>query len=217
MLHPIHLVLDLDCWVGPSAQGRILRGARSVLKDWPGSVLTLVAGKSAIRREPCPVTTGICEHLVTEAGRRLYHRGPTGLWSADAEYPDWHDYHHRIEKFRSAAPGQVAARDLPCLGIALDFLEIFHDTPRPLLVIGDPGRDATVLRMAELAVPANLEDCALAEASVLDFYGLRTCPKPFARLLRLVFRPPAGRQPSDRIHRPIRRAMAGFVLSGGVR
>ncbi len=217
MLHPIHVVLDLDCWAGPSTRGRILRGVRSVLRDWSGSVLTLITHRSPPSGYTVPAATRFSEHLITGSGSQLFHHGLTGLWNADTEYPDWHDYHLGKEKSRSAAQEQSERGDLPGLGIALDFLEIFHDTPRPLLVIGDPGRDATVLRRAELALPANVLDWAQAEAKVLNLYGLRSCPTHFARLLSLVYRPPAGRQPSGRTHRPRRRATTGFVPVGGVR
>ena len=87
----LHLVSDLDgTWIPAPDRIRGLRRLEAFLAAQPGIILTFATGRSlGSALAALEGLSRLPEHLVTDVGAALHHRGPDGSWREDAAYARW--------------------------------------------------------------------------------------------------------------------------------
>ena len=200
----LHVVANLDRTIlRAHSPARRLRAVKAHLDACPGFVLTLFTTLTfqKVKTLLLDGMGGQPRHVVTDDGDSIFHQGLLGEWDWDSAYPDWLSFNRQL--FRKA-PGTSretsgVERDPgdDAVAIALDFIEIFSDTPRPVAVFGDPNRDIRLLQVAELPVPLDIGRPGEASLEISAAIGLSGSHPAIQRLVDLLGNP-AGRIASPR-------------------
>ena len=156
----LHIVANLDqTLLRSESPARRLAVLADHLDGSPGIVLTLFT-RHLFQRVKKILPDGMGgqpRHLVADGGDSLFHQGLFGDWEWDGSFPDWVSFSRTLIRHDLAGAGglagSLAGQKVDSIAVALDFLEIFWEAPRPLVVFGDPSRDRLLLQVAEIRIP----------------------------------------------------------------
>lgn len=200
----LHVVANLDRTIlRAHSPARRLRALKAHLDACPGFVLTLFTSQPFLRVKNLFLDGlgGQPRHVVTDDGDSIFHQGLFGEWDWDSAYPDWLTFNRQLIRKTPGTAREASGVDSDpgnnSVAIALDFIEIFSATPRPVAVFGDPNRDIQLLQGAELPVPLGIGRPAEASLVISAALGLSGSHPAIQRLVDLLGNP-AGRSASPR-------------------
>lgn len=208
----LHIVANLDqTLLRTEAPARRLAAIADHLDDTPGIVLTLFTRHpfQRVRKILPDGLGGQPRHLVTDGGDSLFHQGLFGEWEWDSAFPDWLSFHRTLFRRGVAGagepPGSLTGQQVDPIAVALDFLEIFWEAPRPLVVFGDPSRDRLLLQVAEIRIPLTPKGANEKPSQHSGVEDLSAQHPDVHRILRLLM----GSSPGGRVPMP------GVFVQGG--